>query len=334
LRLSCNKIIFTLISIDTNTSLNTLQEFLESKNWLNANENIISISKPGEGNMNVVLRVITNQRSFILKQSRPYVQKYQQIEAPLNRIEVEHKFYEAVQGAYITAHIPNILAFDQKNYLIQMQDLGQCDDMTFCYQDRKISYQILEKLVNISEAIHKLGNVQNFPENKILRQLNHQHIFVLPFLEDNGFQLNDIQEGLQELSLPYKKDTTIRKVVHKLGDRYLSKGNVLIHGDYYPGSWMQLENEVYIIDPEFSFIGFKEFDLGVMTAHLIMATMDDSSLATVMELYRGEANNSFVSQVAGIEIMRRLIGLAQLPLQRTIEEKDYLLQLARKMILV
>ena len=334
MRLSCNKIVQSLISIDTNTSLPALQDFLEAKNWLNANEKIISISKPGEGNMNVVLRVKTNQRSFILKQSRPYVQKFQQIEAPLNRIEVEHKFYEAVQGAYITAHIPNILAFDQKNYLIQMEDLGQCDDMTFCYADRKMSFQIVEKLVNISEAIHKVGNVENFPENRVLRLLNHQHIFVLPFMEDNGFQLNDIQEGLQELSLPYKKDTTIKKVVHKLGDRYLSKGNVLIHGDYYPGSWMQLENEVYIIDPEFSFIGFKEFDLGVMTAHIIMATMDDSSLATVMELYRGEANNSFVSQVAGIEIMRRLIGLAQLPLQRTIEEKDYLLQLARKMILV
>jgi 5-methylthioribose kinase len=38
--------------------------------------------------------------------------------------------------------------------------------------------------------------------------------------------------------------------------------------------------------------------------------------------------------VAGIEIIRRLIGLAQLPLQRSIEEKDYLLQHARKMILV
>jgi 5-methylthioribose kinase len=323
-----------LISIDTNTSINTLQEFLESKNWLNADEKIRVISKPGEGNMNVVLRVNTNQRSFILKQSRPFVQKFQQIEAPLNRIEVEYKFYEAVQGALISAHIPAILEFDQKNYLIQMEDLGQCDDMTSCYADRKMSFQILEKLVNISKAIHKVGNVQNFPENWELRQLNHQHIFVLPFMEDNGFQLDDIQEGLQELSLPYKKDTAIKTEVHKLGDKYLSKGNVLIHGDYYPGSWMQLENEVFIIDPEFSFIGFREFDLGVMTAHLIMATMDDSSLATVMGLYRGEVNNNLVSQVAGIEIMRRLIGLAQLPLQRTIEEKDYLLQLARKMILV
>jgi len=284
--------------------------------------------------MNVVLRVKTNQRSFILKQSRPFVQKYQQIEAPLNRIEVEYKFYKAVQGPYISAHIPAILNFDQKNYLIQMEDLGQCDDMTSCYTDRKISFHTLEKLVTISKAIHKVGNVRNFPKNRALRELNHQHIFVLPFMEDNGFQLNDIQEGLQELSLPYKKDNAIKAVVNKLGDMYLSKGNVLIHGDYYPGSWMQLESELYIIDPEFSFIGFRELDLGVMTAHLLMATMDASSLATVIELYKGEVNNILVSQVAGTEIMRRLIGLAQLPLQRTIGEKDYLLQLARKMILV
>lgn len=323
-----------MIFIDTNTSLPALQEFLKSQNWLNPDEKISTITKPGEGNMNVVLRVKTNQRSFILKQSRPYVQKYQQIEAPLNRIEVEYEFYQAVQGASISKHIPAILAFDRKNYLIQMEDLGQCEDMTFCYKDQKVSLDILKKLIGISHAIHKVGNVKRFPENRALRELNHQHIFVLPFMEDNGFQLNDIQEGLQELSLPYKKDTAIKAVVNKLGDKYLSKGNVLIHGDYYPGSWMQLENKVYIIDPEFSFIGFREFDLGVMTAHLIMVTMDFSSLATVMELYEGEANNILVSKVAGIEIIRRLIGLAQLPLQRSIEEKDYLLQHARKMILV
>jgi len=323
-----------LISIDSNTPLPELEEFLESKNWLNPHEKISAISKPGEGNMNVVLRVKTNQRSFILKQSRPYVQKYQQIEAPLNRIEVEYEFYQAVQGASISKHLPAILAFDQKNFVIQMEDLGLCEDMTFCYEDRKVSLDILKKLIGISYAIHKVGNVKRFPENRVLRELNHQHIFVLPFMEENGFQLNDIQEGLQELSLPYKKDTAIKAVVNELGDKYLSKGNVLIHGDYYPGSWMQLENKVYIIDPEFSFIGFREFDLGVMTAHLIMVTMDVSSLATVMELYEGEANNILVSKVAGIEIIRRLIGLAQLPLQRSIEEKDYLLQHARKMILV
>ena len=284
--------------------------------------------------MNVVLRVKTNQRSFILKQSRPFVQKYQQIEAPLNRIEVEYKFYKAIHDASITSHIPSILGFDPKNYLLQMEDLGQCEDMTFCYRDRSIAQEILEKLINIAAAIHKVGPLNDFPENMALRKLNHQHIFVLPFLEDNGFQLNDVQEGLQELSLPYKRDNAIKAVVNKLGDMYLSKGNVLIHGDYYPGSWMQLEDEVYIIDPEFGFIGFREFDLGVMTAHLILATMDPSSLKKVMQLYKSDANAGLVSQVAGVEIIRRLIGLAQLPLKRSLSEKEDLLKLARKMILV
>lgn len=323
-----------MIAIDTHTPIAALQKLLEANDWLNKNEIISALSKPGEGNMNVVLRVKTNQRSFILKQSRPYVQKYQQIEAPLNRIEVEYKFYEAVQEVSITSHIPAILGFDQKNYLMQMQDLGQCEDMTASYHERAVSQDILEKLITISAAIHKVGPLNDFPENMALRKLNHQHIFVLPFLEDNGFQLNDVQRGLQELSLPYKRDHAIKAVVNKLGDMYLSKGNVLIHGDYYPGSWMQLENEVYIIDPEFSFMGFREFDLGVMTAHLIMATMDPSSLKKVMQLYEPDADSGLVAQVAGIEIMRRLIGLAQLPLERTISEKDNLLQLARKMILV
>jgi 5-methylthioribose kinase len=323
-----------LIAIDTHTSIPTLQKLLEDNNWLNPNEKISALSKPGEGNMNVVLRVETNQRSFILKQSRPFVQKYQQIEAPLNRIEVEYKFYKAIQEASITSHIPSILGFDPKNYLLQMEDLGQCEDMTFCYRDRSIAEEILKKLINIAAAIHKTGPLKVFPENMALRKLNHQHIFVLPFLEDNGFQLNDVQEGLQELSLPYKMDNAIKAVVNKLGDMYLSKGNVLIHGDYYPGSWMQLENEVYIIDPEFSFIGFREFDLGVMTAHLILATMDPSSLKKVMQLYKSDANAGLVSQVAGVEIIRRLIGLAQLPLRRSLSEKEDLLKLARKMILV
>jgi 5-methylthioribose kinase len=334
LGLYCNKIVRDLISLDTHTPLPVLQDFLESIKWLKPHEKISTVSTPGEGNMNVVLRVKTNQRSFILKQSRPYVQKYQHIEAPLNRTEVEYKFYKAIQGAGIADHIPAILAFDQMNYLIQMEDLGQCEDMTFCYGERRISMPVLEKLVGILEIIHSAGDVENFPENRILRELNHQHIFVLPFLEDNGFELNEIQEGLQELSLLYKKDTAIKTVVNKLGDMYLSKGDVLIHGDYYPGSWMRLENKVYMIDPEFSFIGFREFDLGVMTAHLILAGMDTSSMATVIKLYKGETDIALISKVAGIEIMRRLIGLAQLPLQRTIEEKDYLLQLARKMILI
>ncbi len=121
--------------------------------------------------------------------------------------------------------------------------------------------------------------------------------------------------------------------MESVGNRYLSPGDTLLHGDYYPGSWMTVNEKVFVIDPEFSFMGFAEYDLGVMAAHGIMATMSPGFLPCVLKKYSGKAEKKLVRQVAGIEIIRRLIGLAQLPLERTIKEKDYLLQEAGKMIL-
>jgi 5-methylthioribose kinase len=49
--------------------------------------------------------------------------------------------------------------------------------------------------------------------NTELRTLNYEHIFEYPFKEENGFNLDDIQDGLQELALPYKKDVELKKTL-------------------------------------------------------------------------------------------------------------------------
>jgi len=322
-----------LTVIDANTPLEELQNYLLSKEWLDAAEKITAIEKPGEGNMNVVLRIITDQRSFILKQSRPYVQKYQQIKAPVDRIAVEKKFYQAVRDNAVHAHVPKIIGFDASENLLLLEDLGNCKDMTYIYQKHAISNGLLDRLIFILGLIHRKKAPSDFPENMEMRQLNHQHIFELPFLEDNGFQLDDIQPGLQELSLQFKTDKKVRKIVKKVGKKYLKPGNTLLHGDYYPGSWMTEAENLYIIDPEFGFVGFPEFDLGVMAAHVIIATGKKGYMKRIHAAYQGDADLELMSQMAGIEIMRRLIGLAQLPLDRTLKEKSKLLKKARKLIL-
>ncbi len=319
--------------IDINTPIPKLKAYLLSEGWIRPEEQIKSVEKPGEGNMNVVLRIKTNERSFILKQSRPYVQKYQQIEAPLDRIALEYQFYQTVQSNALNAHIPEILGYDPAEHLLVLEDLGHCEDMTAIYQNRAIEKHHLKKLIFIIGLTHRKSIPPNFPGNHEMRQLNHQHIFVLPFLEENGFQLNGVQQGLHELSLPYKKDRQLKKIVNEVGKKYLSPGNILLHGDYYPGSWMTETNKLYVIDPEFGFAGFAEFDLGVMAAHIILATGKSGYLDMIHTDYEGLAEKKLMAQVAGIEIIRRLIGLAQLPLKRSIAEKEYLLQLAHKMIL-
>lgn len=309
-----------------------LTRYLAELGWLGEGEQVTAVSKAGEGNMNVVLRLQTNFRSVILKQSRPFVQKYPQIPAPPERIHTEMEFYRAVNPLGIEAHFPKILGFEPATHLMLLEDLGQAEDMTALYAKRKIGSKKLETLVSVLMQIHKTAVPENFPQNLELRQLNHQHIFILPFLEDNGFDLDSIQPGLQALAQPLKEDVALKQHISALGDTYLAPGSVLLHGDYYPGSWLEAKDNIYVIDPEFCFAGFAEFDLGVMAAHLIMATQDPTLLDQILEVYTLPKNSNLVRQVAGTEILRRIIGLAQLPLVRTLEEKATLLELAQKFI--
>lgn len=283
--------------------------------------------------MNVVLRIKTNLRTFILKQSRPYVQKYQQIPAPLERIEVEYQFYSNSNTEQLQQYFPKALAYDHHDHLLMLEDLGSCDDMTNIYNSKIVSEDSIEKLAQIVKAIHNTPTSKDFPKNLKLRKLNHQHIFELPFLMDNGFSLDDVQAGLQGLSEPYKQNKDLKSIVEKIGERYLSPGTLLIHGDYYPGSWMTCSNRIHIIDPEFCFLGFAEFDVGVMAAHIILASMEKNYLNTITNLYGDGLDRILVEQIAGIEMMRRIIGLAQLPLNRSLAEKKRLLTWAQSMIL-
>lgn len=323
----------TVRYFDLNTDPTELQNYLRHLGWLTADETIASIEKPGEGNMNVVLRLRTDRRSLILKQSRPYVQKYRQLAAPLDRIDVEQRFYHAVEGTATKQHLPAVLAYAAAEHLLLLEDLGASSDLTALYAERAVSDELLNTLVRLLADIHRSVPPADFPENRALRELNHQHIFVLPFLADNGFALEDVQPGLEELAAPFKSDDGLKKIVAELGDRYLRAGDTLLHGDYYPGSWLRTERGVYVIDPEFSFVGFREYDLGVMVAHTYLATHDATAVERVLNAYDLDCDAQRVRQMAGIEVVRRLIGLAQLPLERSLAEKGTLLAQARRWIM-
>ena len=71
-----------------------------------------------------------------------------------------------------------------------------------------------------------------------------------------------------------------------------------------------------MIDPEFCFFGPAEFEIGVMLAHLYLVRQSESILRGAVEGYRilAPLNQSLTRQFAGVEIIRRLVGLSQLPL--------------------
>ena len=96
---------------------------------------------------------------------------------------------------------------------------------------------------------------------------------------------------------------------------------------------MERNNNIYIIDPEFTFLGSKALDLGVMSAHLILATGQISYLKKFGDNYPDKIDNNEVATYCAIEIIRRLIGYAQLSIQRSISEKSNLLKLSKELII-
>ncbi|GAB5561612.1 MAG: hypothetical protein SynsKO_32590 [Synoicihabitans sp.] len=319
--------------------LDGLDIVLRKHRLLLPGETILRTEKPGEGNMNFVVRVITTRRSLIVKQSRPWVEKYPQIAAPVERLRAEAAYYRVtLQEPTLSAMSPALLAVDSDHLLMVTEDLGTGSDYTSIYaQGSTLSPTEMEGLFTYLAELHHTSqdiDPAKFPLNQELKELNHAHIFDLPFRPDTEMNLDAIQPGLNQLALPVHHDETLRQHLQKVGEIYLGSGPVLIHGDFYPGSWLRTAEGLKVIDPEFSFFGHAEFDVAVMIAHLLMARVPLESIrhSLASYLHHGSLDAELLVEFVGAEILRRLLGLAQLPLDLDLAEKAKLIELARGFI--
>ncbi len=316
-----------------------ISDYLHRQNWLNDDENVIAVTKPGDGNMNCVLRINTGYKTFILKQSRDFVEKYPQVPAPKDRVKSEAAFFNLIkQESFLANHTPTILGFDDANNVLMMQDLGASSDYSFLYQKkRKITEDETVALTEFLNILHNNIEKNNNPllRNIAMKQLNHKYIFEYPFMKYNGLDLNFVTPGLEEAAMIYKTDTALKTKALSLGDKYLEEGKYLLHGDYYPCSWLRTNEGLKIIDPEFCFFGPAEFDLAIMIAHCYLSEQPEHIIELIIDSYQKneDFNITLMYQFVGIEIMRRLLGLAQLPLKCGLDLKKEMLQKSYKLIM-
>ena len=310
---------YKLLSVD---EPNDVLAALVSLEVCDADECLTSITIAGEGNMNLALRVITDQRSVIVKQSRPWVEKYPGIAAPEERILSEINFYGYVADlSDVRAAMPSVLGASPSQRLLVLEDLGQASDYASLYSSAADSAEV-DKV--FEQAINWVALLHRYPIDptesvgcKPLRELNHQHIFSIPLMDPPATDLNQVCEGLTAVSRELCADAKVQQVMASLGEVYLNDdGGVLLHGDYYPGSWLKTESGFRVIDPEFCFAGPQEFDLGVVAAHWIFCggKADSTAIDRVCQTTTSDVSAELVKGFAGAEIIRRLIGVAQLPL--------------------
>jgi 5-methylthioribose kinase len=284
--------------------------------------------------MNFTLRCRTsNDRTFIIKQSRDYVEKFPQVPAPAERVLREAEFYEVIKkNPDLSDRTPKILEVDEENHIILMEDLGESSDYSFLYQEGKtLAETELKEIMHFIADLHTHFTTESSSKiihNKEMRKLNHEHIFKFPFMNDNGMNLDDVLPGLEAVKQSLVDNAELQSVLSHLGDLYLSDGKHLLHGDYFPGSWLNTKAGLKIIDPEFCFFGPKEFEIGVCMAHLYMAKQPHVLIQKAMDFYKEKApfDDVLMMKFMAVEMMRRILGLAQLPITQTLEERKALVE--------
>lgn len=316
-----------------------LASYLQDRGWLDPDEKILALDSAGEGNMNLTLRLKSARRSLIIKQARPWVEKYPEYDAPRDRALVEGAYFKIVQeNEALAALSPKLLGQDEETRLLVLEDLGEAQDLSAVYADGRIDADLAQRALDYLRELHGFTRRRELPPilvNRDMRALNHTHIFDLPLRPDNGLDLDAFTPGLAELATRLTGDSDFVARVRGLGERYLSDGPVLVHGDFYPGSLLKASRGLAVIDAEFCFPGFPEFDHGVFLGHLTLAGVSDESQDEVLDAAVEAGGDPFlILRIAGVEVMRRLLGVAQLPLPIDLEAKALLLEQARARVMV
>lgn len=313
-----------------------LAQHLAGLGVLGRDERVTDVRRAGEGNMNCTLRVCTDRRSVIVKQARPWVEKYPQFAAPRDRALREAEFYRLVRQVPEAARLmPALLVADPASRLLVLEDLGDAGDRTDLYHGGTLEPLELAALARYLAALHRVRSGSPTPPlaNREMRALNHAHIFDLPLRPGGGPDLEAITPGFAAVAEQLRAEAGLRAEVKRLGEAfYLADGPCLIHGDFFPGSLVRTPEGPRVIDPEFGFFGRAEFDVAVFLAHLLLAQQPPAITAAWLEANRGAADESLILQLAGVEIIRRLIGFAQLPLRCGLETKKRLLRRATALV--
>ena len=127
----------------------SIEGYLLARSLADSGELPARIERAGSGNMNLTLRVTLPRRSLILKQGRPWVEKYDHIAAPWERTVIEGQFYEVVRNVRpVSGRMPELVALDRHNHVLVLEDMGTAGDLTSMYAERRISDADLGELLD------------------------------------------------------------------------------------------------------------------------------------------------------------------------------------------
>ena len=278
----------------------------------------------GDGNINFVRRVRVGERSLVIKQARPSLERFPEYTVTTERIVFEQRYGEVVSdlAPEVANVLPEPLHFDPESRVLVMEDLGDGPRLDTELVAARVPLTALRTLGGFLGAVHCVTRPraeQLAPRfgNDEMRALHGEHIFTLPY-EPNEFP---ISQGLRAEAHKRLASDSVRTRLRELRARYYDSREGLVHGDVQAGNVLLQDDRPRLLDAEIAHVGDPAFDLGTALAHLLVHAPLRSGAyregaEALLEGYRragGRSQDASRARAyAGVEIMRRSIGAARL----------------------
>jgi 5-methylthioribose kinase len=243
----------------------------------------LHVSEIGDGNLNFVYIIKSEQnfqKALILKQAVPYLRCVGE-EYPLSKERMTFEIRALLKYSELTPKlVPFIYDSNEEMSVVVMQFLsehtimrkGMIEGVVYPKFAEQISSFLAENLFKTSslflDSTCKRQLVDRFNKNVELCKLTEDFVFSFAFMEHETNNENaDANPTAQKLF----EDMDFKRNVLKLKYKFMTGSDALLHGDLHTGSIMLNQDETFVIDPEFAFVGPFGFDIGALIGNLIMS---------------------------------------------------------------
>lgn len=227
-------------------------DYLCRRGWIGAGP--VSVEALSGGVSNVVLRIETADRRFVLKQSRPQLRTRDAWFSDLERVYREQEVMQALAPHLPPYTVPEVFFVDRGDYVFVMahaprgagvwkQELLAGDiDFAFGEYVGRILGRIHESTARNPHLVESFANRTVFVQLRI----------------DPYYRR--IQERRPEVAV----------AVQPIIDRMMAARDGLCHGDYSPKNILKHEHGFTLVDYETGHLGDSTMDLGFCLSHLML----------------------------------------------------------------
>ena len=236
-----------------------------------------------EGYCNKLFQVIdeNTNKSVVVKQVMPYMLVVKQATGDIRPFSMERikteisvlVFFDRLQKGIV----PEIYLADFENGIIVMEDLCHLKLMRFEMTDGKVFYEAGKKIGAFLAALyfftsrHVLSKEEQFVLSQYFDSTESGRLNV--FLSDEECTLLNLTKKMEPEVMPIRKriaeNAEIRRIVKGLSDKFSDK-ECLAHNDLHSSNIMIDDDEVRIIDTEFSGFSTPYIDLGRMASSFVV----------------------------------------------------------------